>query len=122
MFKWQYDKMINEYYGKKSKEELAQEIMLLQEIECSDRCFANECEAGTSIYNINELFSALKDLQDSFTYQKAAKVFELVQSAESSWDYIKNGISRMNDPSRCSKALEEFKTKLANASDKNDSF
>lgn len=76
--------MINECYGKKSKEELAQEIMTLQEIECSDRCFANECEAGTSIYNINELFSALKDLQDSFTYQKAAKVFKLVQSAEGS--------------------------------------
>lgn len=37
--------------------------MSLKEIECSDRCFANQCEAGATIYNINELFSTLKELK-----------------------------------------------------------
>ena len=61
MYKWMYDRMVAEY-SKKSKEELVQEIMSLEEIECSDRVFANQCQAGTPIYNINELFLVLKDL------------------------------------------------------------
>lgn len=118
MYKWMYDRMVTEY-SKKSKEELVQEIMALEKIECSDRCFANECKAGATIYNINELFSALKA---GFTYEKAAKVYELMESAESSWNYIKSEISEMNDNSRCNKALEDFKNKVANATDSNDSI
>ena len=49
MYKWMYDRIVTEH-SKKSKEELVQEIMSLEEIECSDRCFANECESGTTIY------------------------------------------------------------------------
>lgn len=49
--------------------------MSLEAIECSDRCFANECQAGATIYNINELFLALKELKAGFTYEKAAKVY-----------------------------------------------
>lgn len=45
MYKWMYDRMVTEY-SKKSKEELVQEIMALEKIEGSDRCFANECQAG----------------------------------------------------------------------------
>lgn len=121
MYKWMYDRMVTEY-SKRSKEELVQEIMSLEEIESSDRCFANECEAGTSIYNINELFSALEELKARFTYEKAAKVYELMKLAESSWDYIKSEISEMNDNSRCNKALENFKNRVANATDSNDSI
>ena len=62
MYKWMYDRIVSEH-SKKSKEELVQEIMSLEEIECSDRCFANECQAGATIYNINELFSELKELE-----------------------------------------------------------
>lgn len=40
-----YNKIVTDY-SKKSKEELIQEIMALERIECSDRCFANQCEAG----------------------------------------------------------------------------
>lgn len=121
MYKWMYDRMVTEY-SKRSKEELIQEIMALEKIECSDRCFANECQAGASIYNINELFSALKELKARFTYEKAAKVYELMESAENSWDYIKREISAMNDNSRCNKTLEDFKNKVANTTDSNDSI
>lgn len=121
MYKWMYDRLVTEY-SKKSKEELAQEIMALEKIECSDRCFANECQAGATIYNINELFSALKELKAGFTYEKAAKVYELMESAESSWNYVKNGIAEINDDSRCSKALKDFKSRVTKASDDNDSI
>lgn len=121
MYKWMYDRMVTEY-SKKSKEELVQEIMALEKIECSDRCFANECLAGATFYNINELFSELKELKAGFTYEKAAKVYELMELAESSWNYIKSEISAMNDNSRCNKALEDFKNKVANATDSNDSI
>lgn len=45
-----------------------------------------------------------------------------MESAESSWNYIKSEISEMNDNSRCNKALEDFKNKVANATDSNDSI
>lgn len=56
--------------------------MSLEEIECSDRCFANQCMAGTSMYNINELFSALEDMQSGFTYERVARVYELMETAK----------------------------------------
>ena len=121
MYKWMYDRIVTEY-SKKSKEELVQEIMSLEEIECSDRCFANECQAGATIYHINELFSALKELKMGFTYEKAAKVYELIEIAESSWNYVKSGIAEINDDSRCSTVLEDFKNRVAKASDDNDSI
>lgn len=93
MYKWMYDRMVTEY-SKKSKEELVQEIMSLEEIECSDRAFANQCQAGTPIYNINELFLVLKDLKEGFTYEKATKVYALMDRAESSWNFITNDKDR----------------------------
>lgn len=147
MYKHMYDRMVTEY-SKESKEELIQRIMSLEEIECSDRCFANQCQAGTSICNINELFSALEDMlssftheksdrvqelmenakdsredtQSSFTYEKVARVYELMENAKDSWGYIRNGISEMNDNTRCGKVLDDFKSRVANAKDSNDSI
>ena len=121
MYKYIYDKMITEY-SKEKKEELVQKIMALEEIECSDRCFANQCQAGTSIYNINELFSALEDMQSGFTYEKAAKVYELMEIAKNDWNYIKEGISKMNDSARCEKTLDDFKLRVSNAKHNNDSI
>ena len=121
MYKWMYDRMVTEY-SKESKDELVQRIMALEEIECSDRCFANQCMAGTSIYYINELFSALEDMQSGFTYEKAARVYELMENAKCSWNYIRNGISEMNDKARCGKVLNDFKSRVANAKDSNDSI
>ena len=43
MKRFLYERMITEL-SKESKEELIQRIMSLEEIECSDRAFANECQ------------------------------------------------------------------------------
>lgn len=119
MHKWMYDRMIKEY-RKKSKEELIQGIMAMMEIECKDRSFANQCQAGNAIYNINKLFEALEDLQSGFSYEKAAKVYGLAQSARNSWNYIRCGLAEINNDSRCSKASEDFKKRVNNAKDKMD--
>lgn len=119
MYKWLYNRMITEYL-KESKEELVQRIMSLDEIECSDRCFANQCMTGTSMYDINKLFSALEDMRSGFTYEKAAIVYGLMENAKSSWNYIKNGIAEMNDNTRCGKALDDFKSRVSNAKNSND--
>ena len=121
MYKWMYDKKVSEL-SKESKEELIQRIMSLEDIECSDRCFANQCESGDSIYKINELFSALRDMKSSFTYEKAAKVYAMIDSTKFSWDYIKNGLSEINDDTRCSKSLSDFKLRVTKATDSNDSI
>lgn len=132
MYKWMYDRIVTEH-SKKSKEELVQEIMSLEKIECSDRCFANQCQAGATIYNINELFSELKELKyelfsalkeqnQEATYKKVTKVYELMDTAEGNWNYVKNGIAEINDDSRCSKALKNFKSRVAKASNDNDSI
>lgn len=121
MYKWMYDRMVTEY-SKESKEELVKRIMSLEEIECLDRCFANQCMAGNSMYNINELFSALEDMQSGFTYEKAAIVYKLMEVAKGSWNYIRNGIAEMNDNTRCGKTLDSFKLRVLNAKDSNDSI
>ena len=121
MYKWMYDRMVTEY-SKESKEELIQRIMSLEDIECSDRCFANQCMAGTPIYDINKLFSALEDMQSGFAYEKADRVYELMKTAKDSWNYIRNGISEMNENTRCNKVLDDFKSRVVNAKDSNDSI
>lgn len=121
MYKWVYDRMVDEY-KKESKEDLIQRIMALEEIECRDRCFANQCQAGTAIYNINELFSALDDLQFEFSSVKAEKIYGLAQSARNDWDYIRHGLSKINDNFRCSKELENFKNRVKNAKGKMDTI
>ena len=121
MYKWLYDRMVDEY-KKESKEELVQRIMAIEEIECSDRCFANQCCAGTAIYNINELFSALDNLQAGFTYEKAAKVYKLSQTAKESWRYITNGLIEMKSDTRCGEKMDDFKKRVEAAKDQNDSI
>lgn len=121
MYKWMYDRMIKEY-EKETKEDIVQRLMSVEEIECSDRCFANQCQAGTSMMNINELFSALEDLKSGFSYEKAAKVYELAETAQHGWNYICNGIAKINDNYRCYNQLEDFKRRVKNAKDSNDSI
>lgn len=121
MYKWMYDRMVKEY-EKESKEELVQRIMAMEEIECSDRCFANQCCTGAEIYHINELFSALDDLQSEFTYEKAVKMYELAEVAKESWKYITSGLIDMKSNARYSKKLKDFKQRVNNAKDQNDSI
>ena len=112
MKRYLYKRMVTEL-SKESKEELIQRIMALEEIECSDRTFANECQAGTTIYNINELFSALDNLKENFTYEKAARVYKLAEKAKNSWDFVKREIAEINDNSRSYKMLNNFKKRFA---------
>lgn len=121
MYKWVYDKMVEEY-KKESKEDLIIRMMATEEIELSDRCFANQCCAGTAIYSINELFSALDDLQSGFSYEKAARVYELAEMAKGNWNYIRNGLAEMKQDTRCGEKLDDFKERVKNAKDKMDSI
>lgn len=114
MYKWMYNRIVTEH-SKKSKEELIQEIMALEKIECSDRCFANQCEAGNAIANINRLFVVLNDTPEISDY-----IRNIIVNAESSWKYITSGISTINDDSRCENALIEFKNRVAEATDDDD--
>ena len=107
MQKWIYDKMIAEY-KKESKEELAQNIIALKEIELSDRNFANQCEAGATICIINELFDALEKEGEKSVY-----LSRLIEQAKNNWNYIVNELSKMNDLSRCSSAFDSLKTRVA---------
>lgn len=43
-------------------------------------------------------------------------------TAESNWNYVKNGIAEINDNSRCNKALKNFKNRVTKVSDDNDSI
>lgn len=116
MKRFLYERMITEL-SRESKEELIQRIMSLEEIECSDRAFANECQVGSTIYNINELFSALDDLKEKFTYEKAARVYELAENAKSSWNFVKSEIAEINDNSRVYKVLDNFKNRVKSGED-----
>ena len=114
MYKFMYDKLVSEY-SKKSKEELIQKIMALEEIETSDRAFANQCMAGTTMYNINELFTAINEMQKCCIFDRAAEVCKLADKARNSWNYVRHGIEEMTDSSRVEKAFDDFKLKVSNA-------
>lgn len=116
MDKFLYKRMVKEF-SKESKEELVQRIMALQEIECKDRAFANQCQSGTAIYDINELFSALDDLTNDFTYEKTEAMHELINNAKCSWDFIKNSIVEINDNSRTYTVLENIKERIKEGDD-----
>lgn len=119
MYKWVYDRIVEEY-KKESKEELINRLMAESEIELEDRSFANQCCAGTAIYDINELFSAIKDLESGFSYENAAKVYELAEQAKGSWDFIRSGLSEMKQDTRSGKKLEDFMKRVSMAKDKMD--
>ena len=114
MDKWMYERITKEN-SEKSTEELTQEILALEEIECNDRCFANQCEAGNALANINRLFAVLNDTPKISDY-----IRNIIVNAESSWEYITSGISTINDDSRCENALIEFKNRVAEATDDDD--
>lgn len=56
-------------------------------------------------------------------YRKICEyLYELMEIAKGGWNYIRNGIEEMNDNSRCGKALDDFKSRVLNAKDGNDSI
>lgn len=121
MYKWMYDKLLEEY-KKEPVEKLVNKIISLQEIVVHDRCFANECEAGTSIFEINELFNKVSELKTDNSVEKVNEVLSLLSNAENSWGYIKRELSKMNDNSRTYTYLEKFETNLEKAKDSEDTL
>lgn len=123
MYKWMYDRMKADYKNR-AKEDLMQEIMSLENIECSDRSFANQCESGTSVYSINELFEKLTSLldKDIITDKDKAELLKTIDSANSSWKYIKRGLREMNNDSRIPQCLNEFRAKVNKAKDDMDTI
>lgn len=124
MHKWVYDRMVEEY-KKESKDELINRLMAESEIEVEDRCFANQCFAGTDVYNINSLFSAISDVrsdlsEDILDRENIIKVCELAKKAKSSWNFITDELFEMKDDSRCGKKLDDFKKRVSKAKDKMD--
>lgn len=114
MYKWMYNRLKAEY-EKHTKEELIQEIMSLEEIECSNRAFANNCEAGATILNINNLFEVVEKLD-------VPEITETFQSAFDSWNSIKRGLHEINNNSRVSNNLADFRTRVKKAINDNDSI
>lgn len=121
MKKWLYDRMVTEY-SKKSKEELIQRIMASDELECEDRCFANQCQAGMSMYNINNLFDVINTLKNCLANPNSTEaelkecadnLWLATDDAQNSWNYIRNGIARINDDSRSEKKLNDFKRRVS---------
>lgn len=106
MDKWMYERMTKEN-SEKSTEELTQEILALEEIECNDRYFANQCEAGNAIANINKLFETLNAMENV-----PNSVRLIIENAEISWEYITSGIAEMNNDSRREAALKDFKERV----------
>lgn len=102
MKRFLYERLQQEY-EKLTKKELIDKIMVLEGIECKDRCFANECEAGTAIANINALFEAIKDIKNGYTFEKFTTLLYAAEDARTSWMYITAGLSVMNDPGRIDK-------------------
>ncbi len=115
MYKFMYDKLKKHYYEEKTKEEMMQEILSLEEIECSNRAFANHCEAGISIFNINELFAKLETLN-------IPQISKITEDANNSWNNIKRGIREINDNSRIYNNLNNFKQRVNNAINDDDSI
>lgn len=113
MKRFLYDRMVTEY-SKETKEELVQRIMALEEIECEDRCFANQCFSNVTVLHINELFAALEEIKTNPSHENIAKVIKHVEWAENSWNCILRGLSEMNDNSRCNRYLDDFKRRVEN--------
>lgn len=121
MYKWMYDRLLEEY-KKEPVEKLVNKIISLKEIEVRDRCFANECEAGTSIYAINELFNKVTEWKTDNSVEKVNEILSLLSDAENSWGYIKRELSKMNDNSRYYSYLEKFETSLEKAKNSTDTL
>lgn len=102
-------------YGELSKEELIHKIMALQNLECSDRAFANQVFAGTAAADINAIFEQYKDLKGKFTYAKAEKFYATLEEANNGWMYILTGLSEMNNPARVEIYENDLKREIEEA-------
>lgn len=123
MYKWMFDKLVEEY-KKESIENLAGKLIAMQNIECNDRSFANQCEAGTSIYFLNEFFEKVEKLCNSDSQTEKDTLIEEIKEcfveAKGSYSYIRNGIRSINDDQRCNRETVKVLNDIRRAEDDND--
>lgn len=120
MYKWVYDKYIEEF-KKKDKEELTQEILAMRQILCKDRHFIENYYSGPDIYDINALFMAINELRKDPSSERAIRrVLDYAMPAERSWENIQKALRDIKDPARVSKAIDEFKIGVEEAKKSND--
>lgn len=116
MYKWMYDRLIGEY-KKESKKELANQIIALKNIETSDRAFANECLAGSTVMRIDELFEEIDRLREvsvsknELNIEELSRLFVLMDSAILSWKSITKEFIEMRNPERFSNEICDLKQK-----------
>ena len=81
------NQIFKQVYMELEKEKLVEKLEEYMNIELKDRCFANECCASLTIYNINKLFEKL---------ESGEKLYEQdIRDAESSWNYIVENLYEM---------------------------
>lgn len=120
MYKWMYDRLVEEEYKKMDVTQLANELMSLEEIECADRAFANHCIASNECYNINELFVALNELEIKPSTENMEIVLSKLSNARNSWRYISRNLEVMKDCGRVGNNLDDFKKRVGRAKEPND--
>lgn len=102
-----YDTIIREY-SKETKESLAQQIIVLKQLHCEDRCFAEGCHTDSSLSDITSLLTALDEMRTDCSGEAVQKVCSLVEKAKTGWNHILAGINLIGDPYRYGIALEKF--------------
>lgn len=125
MYKWMYDWYVEEY-KKEPINKIVNEVIALQNIECSDRAFANQCEAGMTIYNLNEFFDKVEELcnakpEDNIPVM-IKEIKECFDNAKSSYSYIRSGLREMNDNCRVSNEEKVINDRVAKAKTDGDSI
>ena len=121
MEKWIYEKYLG-FTKEKSVEELTIEHLAYSNIECSDRAFANNFEAGMSGYYLNELFENLRVLTANTEEtknttaeekEKALKdIMDNLENCENAYKSIKREIRVMNNNSRVYDEIRDIKKQL----------
>lgn len=109
--------VLADVYKNESKEDLIKRIAALTSLELSDRSFANQCVSGTSILNVTSLFDYIEEVHGVNNDPTINMIYELMDTARTSFRFIKSGLADMNDNSRCSKALKQLDENTANVDD-----
>lgn len=123
MYKWMFDRLVDEY-KKEPIEKVVGRLVAMEYIECKDRAFANQCEAGNSIYNLNEFFKQAEALCNAKTENERLHILETFKQtlpeAKGSYNYIRRSISEINDNSRYYKETSEVLSHIENAKEDDD--
>jgi hypothetical protein len=121
MEKWMYEKYLG-FTKEKSAEELTIEYLAYSNIECSDRAFANNFEAGMNGCYLNELFENLsvlaanteetKSVTDEEKEKALKSIIKNLENYEDAYKSVKQGIREINNDSRFYDEIRDIKKQL----------